>query len=174
MIGVRLQTRLIAVVLTLTLWAVFLVWRFPNIDPTNSQILYRPNLITSLPLCFVFAYGLSTLMSLFIANYDRLNVVLYPNTGRMAGAVILMLFTPVAMMDWIPWIVLGVVPFMIFRSTEEAAVLVLLGFALWYLPSCLLVSGVKNRWLRFWLFCLMFWSACAAVILFSGVLHLSV
>ena len=43
-----------------------------------------------------------------------------------------------------------------------------LAVGLWYPVSALIVSGTRSRWLRFGLFCLMFWAGYAALVLHSS------
>ena len=99
--------------------------------------------------------------------------VLRLNRGRVVGALALAFVTPIAVFDWVPWIWGGLMVF-VSGNLQGLGIMVLVWAAatgLWYPVAALIVSGTRSRWLRFGLFCLMFWAVYAAFVLFGGVAH---
>ena len=96
----------------------------------------------------------------------------------MIGAVALAAVTPVAVFDWgMPWVLGGVAALLFVPKVATGDLwglgIVTLAVGLWYPVSALIVSGTRSRWLRFGLFCLMFWAGYAALVLFGGVWRFS-
>ncbi len=163
--------------LTLMIWAAYMFWRRPVLiaQDHNYYLEHVPTATTAIPFAAILALGLSALAILFAANRTRLWVVLRPNKGRLIGSLILTTITPFAVFNWVPWIV-GVLLLALTTLLQApiwisaGAIGTFLGIAaLWYPVSCLIVSGIKSYWMRFWLFSLMFWSSYSAHILWSGV-----
>ncbi len=174
----RTKVRLGAIVLTILLWGIYVLWRYPLIPDQVHGLMYRASPWVAVLLCIVPAYGLAVLVELIRANRHRLRALLRPNTGRILGAVALAFVTPVAVFGWLPWI-LG--PFILIGISSGAVLVLLQALVVflcvtlcWYPVSCLLVSGIQSRRWRFFMFCLMFWSGCALHILYMGVLRFSV
>jgi hypothetical protein len=161
--------------LTVLLTIASFLTRIWLIEPLNPAI--DPKGPAALPFAAIFAFGLSVVITLAVANCRRWRVVLWQNPGRLIGAFALAFVTPLAVFSWVPWITGGLV-FSFARSVPSepsaANVLFLLLaiqaalMAFWYPISCLIVSGIKSRWVRFALFCAMFWTAYSAIILTLG------
>jgi hypothetical protein len=168
-----LQLAILTAALTL---AVF-VLRIVLIEPWNTAIV--PKGLAVLPFAALFAFGLSVVITLAVANRHRWRVVLRPNRGRVIGAIALALVTPLAIFSWLPSILGGwlVVWVMLATSKELVAALeffifsltfFLLAAALWYPIACLIVSGLTSRWARVAVFSLMYLSAYSAIMLVLG------
>lgn len=165
--------------LALPLMLVLLAIHQFSIVPRAPKIV--PQGWVALPFLGVLALGLAVLIGLAVANRARMRAVLRPNLGRLIGALVLGFVTPVAVFDWLPWIVGGLSLFFSYAALAEARIDMVLRFmsywliasALWYPASCLIVSGIRSRWLRIALFALMFWAAYAAVLLVTGTQHFS-
>ncbi|WP_242110100.1 hypothetical protein [Aliiroseovarius subalbicans] len=130
-------------------------------------------------LSALLAGALASLVSLFTSNRHRLRAVLRPSLGRVSAAFVMGMLTPFAVFSGIPWIAGGLLffgfasPFqmsfwgsltMIWAAAVGAGALT----AIWYLPSALIISGVKSRTKRVALFALLWWGAYAALLLYSG------
>jgi hypothetical protein len=164
--------RLAALTAILTL-AAFLL-RIGLIEPRNPAI--TPKGHAALPFATIFAFGVAVVITLAIANRHRWRVVLWWNRGRVIGAVALTFVTPFVVYSWAPWIV-GPLYLTIMQAAfmDDTPLLLLWGSAIvaavcgfWYPVSCLIVSGIKSRWVRFAIFCLIFWSAYSLIILLVG------
>lgn len=161
------------------IWALAAFWRAPMLAGKPGMV-FVVSPLTAVPFALVLAYGVAVIAVLFWGNRHRLRRVLRWNLGRVIGAVALAFVTPLAVLDWVPVILGGVMGAMLVAGGGEGVqwglgfALILAGVAvLWYPVSALIVSGTRSRWLRFGLFCLMFWSGYAALVLFSGVAHFS-
>lgn len=154
----------------LTVHRVSIVSRTPRIVPQGWA---------ALPFLLLLALGLGVLIGLMRANRARMQAVLRPNRGRVIGALVLGFVTPFAVFDWLPWIVGGLslsFAFAALAGAQIGASLLVVSFwliasAVWYPASCLIVSGIRSRWLRVALFALMFWAAYSAVLLVAGTQH---
>lgn len=145
--------------------------RVTLVQPSVPDIV--PKGLATLPFAAIFGLGLSVVITLAVANRHRWRAVLRPNPGRIIGALVLVFVTPIVVFDWVSWIVGPLVLFIVDggRGWDEAVVflMLLLGpLLLWYPVSCLIVSGITDRWVRVALYCLMFWTAYSAVILILG------
>lgn len=131
--------------------------------------------LTAVPFALVLAYGVAVIAVLFWGNRRRLRRVLRWNRGRVIGAAALAFVTPIAVFDWVPWILGGLTLFVLGNPLGVGLLALILAFAsgFWYPVAALIVSGTRSRWLRFGLFCLMFWAGYAALVLFGGVWHFS-
>jgi hypothetical protein len=111
-----------------------------------------------------------------VANRHRWPAVIRPDTSRVIGAVALLIVTPVAVFTWVPLILGFAFGIGIFFILSEGRSYIDLGFLallivpvlIWYPVACLIVSGVRSRWVRVALFALMFWTAYSAIILTLG------
>jgi len=162
-----------AVLIALAVFIGLLVWavnaRVAPIDPTNGippedKLPLWIAVIASL----LVAMALGAIFSLALSNRRRWRVVFHPNRGRIIGAVILSLLTPLQIFSYVPWI-LGPT-FLFFISAVPLRLIVgfLLSILLWYPVSCLLVSGVRHRLLRVALFSLTWWGSYSALLLYLG------
>ncbi len=134
---------------------------------------YQATAITAVPFALVLGYALAVIAGLIRANRHRMRAVLRPNLGRVLGAIVLMLITPLVVVNWLPWIIGMLAPFVIgqWRLAVLLPMLLLLGVPAlaWYPVSCLIVSGVKRKLWRLMLFALMFWASYSALVLVQGV-----
>lgn len=129
-----------------------------------------------MPFAVLFGLGVAVVLGLAWANRHRWRVVLHPNWGRAIGAYVLAVVTPFAVFSWMPAILGGLTVILGFAElsagrpwTLLAGVFgMLLPALLWYPVSCLIVSGIKSRWVRVAVYTLMFWAAYSAVILTMG------
>jgi hypothetical protein len=165
-----LRLALLTATLTLAVYLLRIWWVepvSPDIDPKGLRVL---------PFAAIFAFGLSVVITLALANRHRWRVVLWWNAGRIIGALVLAFVTPLVVYGWLPWI-LGILAGMFgpvaLAEGDFRAFLLILGIsagavALWYPISCLIVSGLTSRWTRVAVFCLMFWTAYSAIILVVG------
>ena len=167
----RKKIRLMAAVLSALIWGAYVFWHRDTLA-ADPALVYVPNAGTSALFATTLGYGLASIVGLTFANWRRMRALLRPNLGRILGALALIFVTPFAVVDWLPWIIGGLFIF----GTQSLANFVDIALkvwplALWYVPACLIISGTKSKWLRFGLFCLMFWSALSALILTYGVTH---
>ena len=168
--------RRVALPMAVLIWALAVFWRAPMLVG-QPRMVFVVSPLTAVPFALVLAYGVAAIAVLFWGNRHRLRRVFRWNWGRVMGAAALALVTPVAVFDWVPWILGGLtamlfVP-MIATGDLWGLGIMMLAVALWYPVSALIVSGTRSRWLRFGLFCLMFWSGYAGLVLFTGVRHFS-
>ena len=164
--------RRVALPLAALFWALAVFWRAPMLLKQGGMIFVASPL-TTVPFALVLAYGIATSAVLFWANRHRMRGVLRLNRGRVVGALALAFVTPIAVFDWVPWIWGGLMVF-VSGNLQGLGIMVLVWAAatgLWYPVAALIVSGTRSRWLRFGLFCLMFWAVYAAFVLFGGVAH---
>ncbi|MFC3183141.1 hypothetical protein [Cypionkella sinensis] len=169
--------RWVALPLAVLIWALAVFWRAPVLLGQQG-VVFVVSALTAVPFALVLAYGIATLVVLFGVNRHRLRRVFRPNWGRVIGAVALALVTPFAVFDWLPAILGGVtailfVPMALSNGDVGGFGIVAVAVGLWYSVAALIVSGTRSRWLRFGLFCLMFWSGYAGLVLFTGVRHFS-
>jgi hypothetical protein len=160
----RKQTRIFAILITLVIWGAYLLLPNPIISNARTHF-FLPNWWSCLPFSLTLGYALALLITLFRCNLHRMRAVLRPNIGRLVGSFILAFITPFGFFGISPvtvgFVSLGPDPLMILLFGA-----VMIG---WYVPSCLLISGLKNRFWRFAGFCLMFWASASAVMLLSGI-----
>ena len=161
-------------VLTAIIAAICMAVRLWWVEPMPAPV--QPKEWMALPFAVAFGFGVAVVLSLAWANRHRWRVVLYPNRGRVIGAYALACVTPFAVFDWLPAILGGWV--LIFGLSDLSGgnpltlifglVAMLLPALLWYPVSCLIVSGLKSRWVRVAVYSLMFWTAYSAIILMFG------
>jgi hypothetical protein len=172
----RLSLRWVAV-LALPLTAALMALRWGVVEPANPVIV--PKGWLALPFAAVLALGLSVVIGLTWANWDRLRNVLRPRRSRVLGALALGFVTPIGVFSWLPWILGGMwlqlgVP-ALFRGWPSGFFfgLMLIGVAsvVAYPIACLIVAGVRGRVWRVAVFGLMFWAAYGGIILFQGNLR---
>lgn len=163
--------------LTAALTLAVFVLRIVLIEPWNTAIV--PKGLAVLPFAALFAFGLSVVIALAIANRHRWRVVFWHNPGRIIGALALAFVTPVAVFSWLPSIIGGLLVVLVIGATNgelmAASKMIfrilswfLLAAVLWYPISCLIVSGLTSRWARVAVFSLMYLSAYSAIILVLG------
>ena len=168
------RVRRVALPLAVLIWALAVFWRAPMLLG-QPRMVFVASPLTAVPFALVLAYGVAVIAVLFWVNAHRLRRVLRWNLGRVMGALALAFVTPVAVFDWLPWI-LGGLTFFAFEDLQSIGFILLVwtvATSLWYPVAALIVSGTRSRWLRFGLFCLMFWAGYAALVLFGGVWHFS-
>lgn len=167
----RRNIRILAALLTVVIWGAYVLWRRDDVAALG-RMTHVATPVTSIPFAVVLGYGLASILGLLHANWHRLRAVFRPNLGRIIGTLALVFVTPFVIYDWFPWIVGGFV-LVIIQDPRVWLIIITKGWplALWYIPSCLIISGTKSKWLRFGLFCLMFWSAYSALALMFGVRH---
>jgi hypothetical protein len=162
--------------LTVLIGAITFSARLWWIEPSFPRI--APKGIAVLPFAAIFAFGTALILCLAYANRNRWRAVLRPSWGRVIGAVVLLVVTPVAVFAWLPSILgfaIGIGIFVVLGEGGwdvdlEFLALLIVPVLIWYPVSCLIVSGVSARWVRVALFCLLFWSAYSAVILTLGTM----
>ena len=169
--------RWVALPLAVLIWAVAVFWRAPMLIG-QPRMVFVASPLTAVPFALVLAYGVAAIVVLFWSNRHRLRRVFRWNLGRVIGALALALVMPLAVFDWLPWILGGVaamlfVPLAVSTGDLWGLGIVLLAVGLWYPVAALIVSGTRSRWLRFGLFCLMFWAGYSGLVLFTGVRHFS-
>ena len=104
---------------------------------------------------------------------------LRPTRGRIISAICLVLVTPIYVVSWVPWIVLGFLPLFYYGNLgmyllRPSGPLLIVGLLLLvvYSLACLIQHHTYQRkWLRFGLFCLYFWGLYGFHILLRGVGH---
>lgn len=166
-----------ALPLAVLIWVLAVFWRAPMLLG-QPRMIFVVSPLTAVPFALVLAYGVAAIVVLFRSNRHRLRRVFRWNLGRMIGALALALVMPLAVFDWLQWILGGVaamlfVPLAVSTGNLWGLGIVMLAVGLWYPVAALIVSGTRSRWLRFGLFCLMFWAGYAALVLFAGVWHFS-
>ncbi|MGL4236863.1 hypothetical protein, partial [Tabrizicola sp.] len=135
-----------------------------------------PNGLAALPFAAIFSFGIALILCLAYANRHRWRTVLRPSWGRVIGAMVLLVVTPVAVFTWLPSILGFAIGIVILLMVEAGSwdidlgflALLIMSMLIWDPVSCLIVSGISSRWVRVAVFCLMFWTAYCAVILTLG------
>ena len=155
-------------------WLGYVAFRYPQIDPEEFSIYFRPTPLTSLPFALVLGYGIAMLAGLAWVNWHRPYSILRFTRGHAIGTVILILLTPLLVVNWIPWIFGGWFIFYIGvdgpgNSGPAYGILALLVICC-YPIAVLLVSGIRDRRLRVAAFALVFWAVYCALILWGGVM----
>jgi len=166
--SIALVTLLLTPGFAALIWAAYVsmrLWRLSRLAQNNDFVASR---LAAIPLAIVIGLALGVLVSLFWHNRHRLRAVFRPNLGRIIGAVILGFLTPIFALQWLPIIVIGLAV-IVASNTPWVLALTLLPAIPWYPVSCLIISGVKSKWLRFALFSLMWWAALSTVILIVGI-----
>ena len=170
------RVRRVALPMAVLIWALAVFWRAPMLVG-QPRVVFVVSPLTAVPFALVLAYGVAVIAVLFWVNRHRLRRVFRWNWGRVIGAVALAFVTPVAVVDGMPWILGGLTAMLLVPMVATGNLgglgIVMLVAGLWYPVSALIVSGTRSRWLRFGLFCLMFWAGYAALVLFGGVSHFS-
>ena len=170
------RVRRVALPMAVLIWALAVFWRAPMLLG-QPRMVFVASPLTAVPFALVLAYGVAVIAVLFWVNAHRLRRVLRWNWERVIGAAALACVTPVAVFDWLPWILGGVTALLFVPKVAMGDLwglgIVTLAVGLWYPVAALIVSGTRSRWLRFGLFCLMFWAGYAALVLFGGVWHFS-
>lgn len=173
------KVSLIAVgVLALLIAAACMAVRLMWIEPLPAPV--QPRGWAALPFAVLFGLGVAVVLGLAWANRRRWRVVLHPNRGRVIGAVALTFVTPLMVFSWMPWILGGLLlaglgyltnnglPQFSFADALSFLASILVPTLFWYPISCLIVSGIKSRWVRVAVYSLMFWAAYSAIILMTG------
>jgi hypothetical protein len=164
----RKQTRIFALLITLVIWGIYPLLPNPIAHGGGGPVIFVADRWSCLPFAGIFAYALALLIVLFRSNAHRMVAVLRPNIGRLFGSFILAILTPIVFVGWLPMTIgFFSIPAFILGHLWGMKIL---GVAMlgWYLPTCLLISGIKDRFLRFGGFCLMYWAYSSALILISG------
>ncbi len=164
----RKQTRILALLITLIIWGAYPLLPNPIVHGGADPVIFVPDPWTCLPFAVTIAYALALFIVLFRSNSHRMAAVLRPNIGRLFGSFLLAILTPVMFVGWLPMTIgFFSIPAIIMGHPGG---MMILGVAIlgWYPPTCLLISGLKNRFWRFGGFCLMFWAYSSALILASG------
>ncbi|MEL0436548.1 hypothetical protein [Phycobacter sp. K97] len=95
---------------------------------------------------------------------------LRPTRGRLISAISLALVTPVQIVAWFPWIVIGLMPFAMYQPSFLWSLVPIL-LPVYPLAALIQYHTYQRKWLRFGLFCLYFWGVYGFHILWSGVQH---
>ena len=98
--------RRVALPTAVLIWALAVFWRAPMLAGQPGMV-FVVSPLTAVPFALVLAYGLAVIVVLFWENAHRLRRVFHWNLGRVIGAVALAIVTPVAVFDWVPWILGG-------------------------------------------------------------------
>jgi hypothetical protein len=168
---VRRTARLIALCLTPAIWGLYLLAIRPGLLARDPAYEWVAGPVTALGLALVLAYGLAVILALGLAHWRRWKTLFRPSPGRIIGALLLCLLTPLAVFDWLP-LTLGFLLALLAGDVPLAATGLLLAVtAAWYPALCLFIAGTADRLWQVGLFCLMFWAALAAVLLLTGVDH---
>lgn len=158
------------------IWVLFMVvFRDWHTEGTGS--LYNPSPVVAVGLAWIVALAISLQITLFRRNRSRLRAVLRPTIGRILAAVLMGGLTPIVIFNWMPWIAISLASFQLLGISNAFLWTVVGAFGLtgvWYVPSCLIISGVSAKKWRFALFSLMWWACYAGLILGLGVLHFRV
>ncbi|OYU41245.1 MAG: hypothetical protein CFE33_04125 [Pseudorhodobacter sp. PARRP1] len=93
------QVRRVAWPLAVLIWGLAVFWRAPMlVDQPRMVFVVSP--LTAVPFALVLAYGVAVIAVLFCGNRHRLR--------RVIGALGLELGTPLALVDWVPVVLGGV------------------------------------------------------------------
>lgn len=126
----------------------------------------------------VFAAGVALLIAILLQNRGRYRQVFRLSRARVIGAAVLAALAPLVILSGVPWILL---PTLIFGASAAfsaesglAAIPMLvatliIATAVAYPISCLLVSGLRKKLLRFAGFTLIWWSAYCFVLMLLGL-----
>ncbi len=173
--NLRKKCRYRAIWTTIVIWSAFMLLRHPISGHIPGDFRSPDSPILALGFAALPGYALALLYTLYRQNRHRLDAVFRPNRGRLIGAVSLTAVTPMVIIDWLPWIPLGLA-MVVGPSIIQKPGYVIFGMicatilsALWYPVSCLLVSGITSLKWRFGGFCLVFWACYASQVLAFGV-----
>jgi hypothetical protein len=128
----------------------------------------------------VFASGTALLLAILLQNRGRYRQVFRISRARLIGAAALAALTPLGIFSGVPWILLPMLVFLIAAASSTGAGLggmaipmmaatLVIAITLAYPIACLLVSGLRNRFLRFAGFTLVWWSAYCLVLMLFGL-----
>ena len=148
------------------------------------QWIWRPNLLepsillgdpVALPVAIGFAlilgYALAMVWWLIRQTRGKVLDVLRPTRGRVVSAICLVLITPIGVVSWLPWIVIGMAPCLWGNiELEFVWMLGVLCLVVYPLAAMIQSQSYQRKWLRFALFSLYFWAAYAFHMLWRGIL----
>lgn len=167
------QIRRLAWPFGLGVWLIYVTLLQPQIDPDSHDVLYRLTWWQAIIPALILGYGLAMLVSLAKAAWGGGWVRLRPSPGRIIGAAMMTVLTPVMVVQWVPFII-G--PFLLMAAVNPGSgnqIRVLLAtialIAIWYVPAALISAGIADRLWRVAAYALLFWSGLAAVLLWQGV-----
>lgn len=127
----------------------------------------------------VFAAGAALLIAILLQNRGRYRQVFRLSRARVIGAAVLAALAPLVIFSGVPWILLPMLIFsasIAFSARSGLATIPMLvatpiiAMAVAYPISCLLVSGLRKKLLRFAGFTLIWWSAYCFVLMLPGLL----
>lgn len=132
-------------------------------------------LVLAIIFALILGYGLAALWWLLRSTKGQVWATLRPTRGRIIGAVCLALIIPFAVFSYIPWVLGGLLPFLVGTNTLWALAILLVASCICYPFAAMIVRHTYERRLfRFELFMLAFWAAYAAHMLNSGVVNFTI
>ena len=175
-------TALGAVAIFVPLFTALLWWAFAHrVAPVAAS--GRPAFGTLSPAAAVFAAvfaaaGVAVIAALARANRRRLRAVLRPNRGRVIASIVLAFLIPVMVVEWRPLVlglsVVNLLSYPTWRGAIGVPAVLTLATAIWYPITGLIISGVRERRLRFFVFALAWWSCYAGALLIWGFATIAV
>ena len=171
-----------ALAIFLPLCALLTWWGYTQRDVAAGVPGWQPPAAALVIASILAAGGPALLLALVVDNHARLRVVFRPRGGKTLTAVGLALITPMAVVNFWPWLSGPLAVTMLLLSIEETgqlhpdlAAMVPAGLAVfvifslgWYGVGALLISGIRRRPLRFAGFVLCWWAIYGGVLLFAG------
>jgi len=129
----------------------------------------------SVLLSFIVGYGIAMLFWLINQTKGQIWPTFRPTSGRIIAAVVVAMLMPVVVFSYLPWIVGGLLIFMMAGEPLVALAIAGAATAIAYpITSMIVRHTYDRRVLRFGMFCVMFWAGYSAFLLLFGVHEFSI
>lgn len=165
---------LLSLAIGLPVWFVYVFYRMPRLS-NLPRMFFVPEPLSAALLSLIFGLAVSAILVLFMANRRRMGSVLKPNRGRLIVAAFLGFTMHIWNAEFMPIVPIGLAIALLPESFLFFVLFVFLGAllsVLWYIPSCLIVSGVRSKPCRVALVALFWLGTASGCILIFGVTDL--
>ena len=161
--------RLAALVVAALIFATYYgVWRPTLISPSRYE--YPAPLFFEIISAVVVGYGTVMVWWLVRKTKGQVRDTFRPTRGRIIATVALFLVTPVGVVSYLPFIIAGLLPLVVFNVPPAGIAAGAVALLLIYPLAAMIVRHTyERRWLRFGLFALSFWTAYCGLTLITGV-----
>lgn len=134
-------------------------WRPRLEEQLGSEFWGGPGDPAPLPVAILAALTLGHVLAMILWLLSHLRSVgigaFRPTQGRVISGLCLLLVTPIAVFDWLPWIVIGVAPIALV-SPDGFLLLGPIAFVVYTLAAMIQHQTYQRKLLRFGLFSLYF------------------